>query len=125
MTLRKRAQAIFRAAVKAADPVEAVLRHFRVQDGSLNVAGRRYRLAQFERIFVIGAGKASASMAKAVERGLGGRISGGLVDVKYGHTDKLKRVELNECGHPQPDEAGLRGAVRIASIAERAGERDL
>lgn len=125
MTIRKQAAAIFRAAVKAADPVEAVLRHFRLKDGALTVAGRRYRLSQFDRIFVIGAGKASASMAKAVERVLGSRISGGLVDVKYGHTDKLKRIELNECGHPQPDEAGLRGAARIAAIAESSGERDL
>jgi len=125
MTLRKQALTIFRAAIKAADPVEAVLRHFRLQSGSLVVGGRRYRLSQFDRIFVIGAGKASASMAKAVERVLGRRISGGLVNVKYGHTDKLKRIELNECGHPQPDEAGLRGASRIADIADSAGERDL
>ena len=65
MTLRKQAQAIFRAAIKAADPVEAVLRYFRIQGGLLHVGGRRYRLSQFDRIFVIGAGKASASMAKA------------------------------------------------------------
>jgi hydroxypyruvate reductase len=64
-------------------------------------------------------------MARAVERVLGKRISGGLINVKYGHTDKLKRIELNECGHPTPDEAGVRGAARIAGIAENAGERDL
>jgi glycerate 2-kinase len=125
MTLRKQAIAIFDAAVRAADPVEAVVRHFRVRDGSLFVAGRRYALSRFDRICVIGAGKASASMAKAVERALGRRISGGLINVKYGHTDKLKRIELNECGHPKPDEAGVRGAARVAAIAEQAGERDL
>ena len=125
MNLRKQARAIFKAAVQAADPVEAVLRHFRLTNGSLVVAGRKYRLSQFDRIFVIGAGKASASMAKAVERVLGSRISGGLVNVKYGHIDKLKRIELNECGHPKPDEAGLRGAARIAEIAMQGGERDL
>src|SRR5258708_7619883 len=125
MTLRKQAKAIFRAAIRAADPVEAVLRHFRVRDGSLIVARRRYALGRFDRIFVIGAGKASASMAKAVERTLGRRITGGLINVKYGHTARLRRIELNECGHPQPDEAGLRGAARIADIAEQAGERDL
>jgi glycerate 2-kinase len=125
MTLRKQAQAIFRAAVHAADPVEAVLRHFQLKDGVLNAAGRRYKLAQFDRVFVIGAGKASASMARAVERVLGSRIAGGLVNVKYGHTDKVKRVELNECGHPQPDVSGIEGAARIAEIAKNAGERDL
>src|SRR4029079_17697733 len=103
MTLRKQALAIFNAAILAADPVEAVVRHFRVQDDSLLVAGQRYALDRFDRIFVIGAGKASASMARAVESTLGARISGGLINVKYGHVDKLERIELNECGHPKPD----------------------
>jgi hydroxypyruvate reductase len=125
MTLRKQALAIFRAAVKAADPVEAVLRNFRLRDGLLEAGGRGYKLSRYDRIFVIGAGKASAAMAKAVERVLGRQISGGLINVKYGHTAKLKRIELNECGHPNPDEAGVLGAARIAAIAEQAGERDL
>ena len=64
-------------------------------------------------------------MAKAVERVLGSQISGGLINVKYGHTAKLKRIELNQCGHPDPDEAGVRGAAQIAAIAGQAGERDL
>ena len=125
MTLRRQALTIFRAAVKAADPVEAVLRSFRRRDGSLEAGGRAYKLNRYERIFVIGAGKASAAMARAVERVLGSRISGGLINVKYGHTARLKRIELNECGHPDPDEAGVGGAARIAAIAEQAGERDL
>jgi len=125
MTLRKQALAIFRAAVKAADPVEAVIRSFRLRKGSLEAGGSGYNLSRYDRIFVIGAGKASAAMAKAVERVLGNRISGGLINVKYGHTAKLKRIELNECGHPNPDEAGVRGAARIAAIAAQAGERDL
>ncbi len=117
MSLRTEALAIFRAAVKAADPVEAVHRAVRLRAGVLDAKMRHYRLDKFERIFVIGAGKAGAAMAKAVEQILGARITGGLVNVKYGHTAKLRRVELNECGHPNPDEAGQRGAMRIAAIA--------
>lgn len=123
--MNRHALQIFKAALKAADPVEAVLQHVRV-DGNVLIAGRqRYRLDSFERVFVIGAGKASASMALAVERLLGKRITGGLINVKYGHLAKLKRVELNECAHPVPDESGLRGAENIAAIARSAGERDL
>ena len=123
--LRRAALAVFRAALKAADPVEAVLRHLSVRNDILIAGGMRYRLRSFDRILVIGAGKASARMAYALERLLGRRISGGLVNVKYEHTAKLKRVELNECGHPIPDEAGVRGAARIAALAQEAGERDL
>jgi hydroxypyruvate reductase len=123
--LRKQALAIFKAALLAADPVRAVLAHLKLEGDTL-VAGRRgYDLTRFENIYVIGAGKASAAMAQAAERVLGRRITSGLVNVKYGHTAKLRRIELNECGHPVPDAAGARGAERIAQIARAAGSRDL
>ncbi len=124
-TLRKHAVSIFRAALKAADPVEAVLRHVRL-DGETLIAGkRRYPLSRFRRIHVVGAGKASAAMASAVERLLGSRIHGGIVNVKYGHLAKLRRVQLNECGHPVPDENGVRGTERIAAMVRDAGKEDL
>jgi hydroxypyruvate reductase len=111
--LRKSALQIFRAALKAADPSEAVQRHFTAPPAS------------FERIFVVGAGKAAAPMAQAVERILGKRVSGGLINIKHGHTAKLRCIEQNECGHPVPDEAGVRGAQRIAAIVREATARDL
>ncbi|MGH9658587.1 MAG: glycerate kinase type-2 family protein [Bryobacteraceae bacterium] len=123
--MRRHARAIFQAALDAADPARAILRHVRVERGRL-VAGRwRRRLDDFDRVTVIGAGKAGASMAHAVERLLGERVSGGLINVKDGHVRKLRRIELNECGHPAPDERGVRGARRIAEMAAAAGERDL
>ena len=76
-------------------------------------------------MFVVGAGKAGAAMAQAIERLLGRRIDAGLINVKYGHLAKLRRIELNECGHPVPDAAGVRGAERIAAIADGAGSEDL
>ena len=112
--LRKQASSIFQAALKAADPAGAVARHLEKRDTS------RYR-----DIYVIGAGKAGASMAHAAERVLGRRITGGLINVKDGHLAKLRRIELNECGHPVPDQRGVDGAARIAAIAEKAGKDDL
>src|SRR5258706_727898 len=125
MMSRKPAVQISRAALHAADPEQAVLRHLSF-DGETLAAGRhRYRLSQFDRIQVIGAGKASASMARAVERLLGRRISGGLINVKDGDAPSLRRIELNESGHPVPDQRGEQGARRIAEIARAAGPRDL
>lgn len=124
-TLRKHALDIFRASVKAVDPAEAIRRHVRLSGGILLAGKKRYPLERYRHIYVIGAGKASAVMAAAVEGLLGRRISGGLVNVKYGHTAKLKRVECNECGHPVPDAAGIAGAKRIAEIAAAAGAEDL
>ena len=122
---RREARAIFRAALQAADPVAAVRRHLRLIGQTLVAGGRQYSLRSFDRIWVVGAGKASAAMASAVEGLLGKRIAGGLVNVKYGHTARLRRIELNECGHPLPDAAGVRGAARIAEIVRLAGSRDL
>ena len=112
--LSRHALSIFRAALKAADPALAVRRHVCLED--FETSGR---------IFVIGAGKASAAMAQAVERLLGKRIAGGFLNVKYGHGAKLRRIEVNECGHPVPDSNGLRGALRISEIARDAVEGDL
>jgi glycerate 2-kinase len=112
--LRRHALRIFRAAVDAANPREAILRHM-----------RRCNLRRFENVYAIGAGKAGATMAAALERVPGLHIAAGLVNVKYGHTARLRRVELCECGHPVPDRNGLRGARRIAEIAGKAGSKDL
>ena len=112
--LRRHALRIFRAALDAADPREAILGRM-----------RRYNLRRFHNVYVVGAGKAGAGMAAALERVPGLRIAGGLVNVKYGHTARLRRVELCECGHPVPDDKGLAGAKRIAEIALQAGSRDL
>jgi hydroxypyruvate reductase len=123
--LRRDALSIFRASLQAADPEQAILRHLAVDGPALRAGGRRYDLNRFDRVLVIGAGKASARMARAVERLLGGRIAAGLINTKYGHLEKLRRIELNECGHPLPDRNGVEGARRIAEIAASAGPRDL
>jgi hydroxypyruvate reductase len=122
---RKHALQIFRAALAAADPQQAVLRHMKF-DGRTIFAGRRkYRVKNFDRIQVIGAGKATAAMARAVERLLGRRIAGGWINVKDGHTAPLRRIHQQECRHPVPDERGVEGTRKIAEIAAAAGARDL
>ena len=126
--MRKHALQIFRAALDAADPYAALLRHLKF-DGRTLIAGRsRYKLADFDRVQILGAGKASAAMARAVEHLMGRQIKGGLINVPDGVLAtgaKLRRVELNPAGHPIPDERGLRGALRILEIAREAGPRDL
>ena len=64
-------------------------------------------------------------MARAVERLLGRRISGGIVNVKDAAGARTRRIELNQAGHPIPDERGRQGALRIERIVREAGERDL
>jgi hydroxypyruvate reductase len=113
--LRRDAKAILMAALAAADPTAAVEQVLRSRED----------IDRYERIFVVGAGKAGGTMARAVEHLLSGRISAGCVNVKDGDTAKTRIVELRPCGHPIPDERGFDGARRIAEICTEAGENDL
>jgi glycerate 2-kinase len=122
---RSDALQIFRAGLRAADPYGAVLEHVRFDGGVVTVSGKRYRLDDFDRIQVIGAGKASAAMGRAMEKLLGRRISGGFLNVPDGIAARLRRIQLHPCGHPIPDERGVEGARRILEIAHSAGPRDL
>src|SRR5262249_18478085 len=103
------------AALAAADPTAAVDRALRAQDG----------LDRFQRILVVGAGKANVTMTVAVEQYVSGRIIGGCVNVKDGDTARTRLIELRPAGHPVPDERGFQGAKRIAQICEDADENDL
>lgn len=123
--LRRHAVQILGAAVSAADPAAAVLRTVLWDGNRLMIGGKPCDLAPDGRIFVVGAGKASARMASALEAVLGDRISGGAVTTKYGYLEPLRRIALTEAGHPLPDVAGLQGAGRIADIADGADRGDL
>jgi hydroxypyruvate reductase len=76
------------------------------------------------RTIVVGAGKASAAMAKAVEDAWSGQLSG-LVVTRYGHAVPCKRIEIIEASHPVPDENGLRAAKRMLEIVRGLGPDDL
>jgi glycerate 2-kinase len=122
---RQHALRIFRAALQAADPYHAVLAHLSFDGQVLKIGAKPYRLADFEKIWVLGAGKASAAMASAIERLLGRRITGGLINAPDGITARLRRIRLQTCGHPIPDARGAEGALRMLAMARAAGSRDL
>jgi hydroxypyruvate reductase len=66
--LREHAEAVFSAGLKAVDPIRAVGRHVKRDGDVLTVGERSCDLSKFERVFVVGAGKASAAMGRAVKR---------------------------------------------------------
>ena len=123
--LRQHALDIFQAALDAVDPEEAVKCFVQVKGSPLTVDGMDYDLDDFNSITVVGAGKADAPMAAALESLLGEQITNGLLNVKYGHTQPLARIRLNEAGHPVPDENGLKGAKEIVELVETLGEDNL
>ncbi len=116
---------ILQAALKAADPEQAVLGHLSLADGILSADEARYDLRKFKRVIVVGAGKGTAPMAQAVEHILGSRIDSGLVIVKYGHARPLRTIMQREAGHPLPDEAGMKATAEIREMLKAADEDTL
>ena len=75
------------------------------------------------RTIVVGAGKAAAAMAKAVEDNWPGPL-GGLVVTRYGHGVSCRRIEVVEAAHPVPDRRGQAAAMRILDLAREMGADD-
>src|SRR6185369_1223524 len=109
MTPREMLRTLFDAAIAAADPARCVPPYLPPDDGG--------------RLIVIGAGKASAAMAQAVERLWSGPLDG-LVVTRYGHGVPCERIEIVEAAHPVPDAAGELAAQRILDKVRGLTEND-
>ncbi len=101
---------LFDAALKAADPYALIAPHLPPAPGG--------------RTLVLGAGKAAARMAEAVEHAWQGELSG-LVVTRYGHGAPTRHIEVIEAGHPVPDAAGEEAARRMLALAGGLGPDDL
>ena len=113
------------AAIKTVDPYQLIIDQVRIADNRLTVRSRTFNLNDFDHIYVVGAGKASASMAQAMEELLGDRISAGVVVVKYGHAKPTRTIRIVEAGHPIPDGNSLLGTRQIVQLCGQAGANDL
>jgi hydroxypyruvate reductase len=128
--MKRMAKAIFSKALSAVDPskilkdrirIEKDRLWIRIEENSENI----FDLNTFHKIFLVGTGKASNSMAKAVEEIFGDRMTKGVVTTKYGHLLSLKKTEIIEAGHPIPDQKGYEGAKKIQGLLKKSGPKDL
>jgi glycerate 2-kinase len=119
------AAAIWRAALAAADVAPLLQRHLRLSGHTLSAGSLTLDLDRIRRVLVLGAGKAGASMARAIESILGDRVSEGFVVVKDGYRLPTARIEIAEAGHPVPDGRGLAASARLLALAESARADDL
>lgn len=99
------------AAIDAADPMKVVAKHL--------------PQAPKGRIIVIGAGKASASMARAVEAAWGNKDLEGIVVTRYGYAVPCEKIKIVEAAHPVPDEAGEKACQDILKLLDGLTENDL
>jgi hydroxypyruvate reductase len=101
---------LFQCAIERADPAQHLARYLPTPPTG--------------QVCVVGAGKAAAAMAAALEHAWPGPIAG-LVLVPYGHAVPCRQIQVIEAGHPVPDAAGMSGARRILTLAQGLGTSDL
>lgn len=123
--LRKQGLKIFKAGIRAVNPEKLIKKFLRREKDKLYVGGRVYDLSNIRKVIVVGAGKASAKMAKGVEEVLGRKIDSGIVITRYSYLSKLRRIRLIQAGHPLPDKNGLRGTKKIIQLLKKTKEKDL
>jgi glycerate 2-kinase len=113
------------SALNAADPRQIVKSKLSLKNSTLQVSNHSFNLKKFRNIYVIGGGKASGSMAEALEELLDNRIKIGLVNIPHDSKNKTKIIKLHQASHPIPDETGVEGTRQMMEIAEQAEKDDL
>ena len=121
----QQAKEIFMAGVEAVQPARLIPGHVSLTDDFLRVGDHSFDRTALGKVIVIGAGKASAAMAKAIELILLPVISKGLIITKYGHSLPLQKIECLEAGHPVPDKNGIEATLKMLSLVDDTDENDL
>lgn len=116
---------IFQSAVQAVQPQYLLPRHMNFSGDVLQLGNRQFPADMVKNIYLIGAGKAAAAMAREAELILGEKITAGVIVTKYDHGLPLQYVRCLEAGHPLPDEAGIKAGEEIAAILKNAGQDDI
>jgi glycerate-2-kinase len=124
---RRLAADIIDAALREVDPYEATKKtvSYDDKDGLLRVKDDVFDLNDVENLYVVGAGKATHPIARALDEILGERIRDGFVAVKDGQSEPLSHIRVFEAGHPIPDERSSEACKEVFKIVDRAGPGDL
>jgi hydroxypyruvate reductase len=123
--LRRAARRILDAAIQAGDAGRLTRQALRREGRLLHVGDRAFDLGRVRRVIAVGAGKASGTMAEAVEASLGDVPVEGLVAVKERGPGGSSRIRAVEAGHPLPDARGEAAGGEILRLVQAAGPDDL
>ena len=123
--LRKAALDIIDYSLEKANPYIATKNLVSLKNNNLHVGSLTFNLHDHKRIFILGAGKATFPIAKALEEILGDKITDGIVICKYGQEGYLKHSKLYLANHPIPDEAGLVAAKEAMTLAKKIKPGDI
>lgn len=114
-------------ALKTASPSSILRKKLKLQDNRLIIDSVKLDLKIYDRLIVIGGGKAAASLAEELERRLGNRISDGLINIpNYLKVTRKKRIiQFHRATHPFPSEKGVRGVEAMLELVGKPCKKDL
>ena len=121
---------ILAAAINGADAGEAIKKHVIYDSNHLIVDNIIYDLSKFNRIFIIGVGKACVPMANAIYQILRDQITSGLLITKDGYLEPEKyhlasQIKIIEANHPIPDQRNLAAVLKLISLTSELNNDDL
>ncbi|RLE85324.1 MAG: glycerate kinase, partial [Thermoprotei archaeon] len=118
---RKVALTLVLEGIEAADPLVAIKRFFEKEGNELVIKKVKGD------VYVVGAGKATGGMAKAVEEVLGDRIKAGIIAVpeELVNDVKLSKIKVLGSTHPKASEKSVRAGKEIVNLVKNASEEDL
>lgn len=119
--VKAKAYEIFYAAISSVNPYDTV----KAYAGQLLSF---YQSKNLKRLFVVGFGKASFDMARAINDSSGAFITDGIIITKYGHARGVKsidKIKVYEAGHPIPDDNGVKATKEIVELLKKADETTL
>lgn len=90
-----------------------------------DLRGKTIQIGKFDRVYIVGAGKAAAGMASALHTILHGRVVEGAITIPYGVRATIKGISVTQASHPAPDRSGVEGTKKILAVMNKARPGDL
>ncbi len=122
---KQNAITIFQAAIASVHPSNLVSKYIQLADGVVRMGEQSLPLSPDQKIFVIGAGKATAAMALETEKILGDYIYKGCITTKYRHAIALKKIDCHEAAHPIPDQNSFLAVEKTIQLLQEATAKDI
>lgn len=123
--LRKDVLRILEYTFKDISPEEAIKRILIKKNNNLKITDLKINLSKIKNIYVVGGGKASFLMAKALYGIIGNRIKNGIISVNNATSNKIGPIKIIKAGHPLPTKEGVEASKNIIKISEEAREDDI
>ncbi len=115
-------------AIRAVQPGELLRRKLKLRGKILTVGDIKVRLADFDEVVILGAGKAVHTMCRYVEQLLGDKITRGIIIVPHNVANVYttsSKIKVRGGGHPVPDREGYEAAKELVEVAQSTGPKSL